>query len=183
MPNVLTDQELIQRCIDGDRVHQKVLFDKYSRKMMTLCLRYSRNQHEAEDFLQDGFIKVFRSLKQYNHKGSFEGWIRRIMVNTALSKVSRKSFKAENNNIEEYEHVEATNPEVISSMSVDEILKVISKLPEGYRLVFNLFAIEGYSHKEIAAMLNIEEGTSRSQLAKARKSLQKEIENMKKISL
>lgn len=183
MTESLSDKDLIQKCIAGSRLHQKSLFDMYSKKMMTVCLRYGRDQQEAEDILQEGFIKVFKSLEKYKYKGSFEGWIRKIILNTALNKVSKKYFSHERDNIDDYDALEATTPEIISTLSVEEILKIISQLPKGYKIVFNLYAIEGYSHKEIAEMLEIEEGTSRSQLAKARKMLQEQVEQSKKVTI
>lgn len=183
MTEHISERQLISKCIAGDRMHQKRLFDMYAGKMMTLCLRYGRDHLEAEDMLQEGFVKVFRSLNTYTFKGSFEGWIRKIIINTALNKVSKKYISNEINNLDNIEPISADYTEILSMLSEKEILKIISDLPEGYKIVFNLYAVEGYSHKEIADLLGINEGTSRSQLAKARKLLQNKIEAFKKVSL
>ena len=145
--NSHTEKELIQFCIKGDRKSQKQLFEVYGPKMMSVCLRYAKNKNEAEDIFQEGFIRVFRHIENFSFEGSFEGWIRRIMINTALKYNSKKSLGWNLN-------------------TLDDIIQ------HGYRMVFNLFVIEGYSHKEIGDMMNIEESTSRSQLVKARKMLQ-----------
>lgn len=136
-------------------------------------MRYARSRQEAEDFLQDGFIKVFDNIKKFNYSGSFEGWVRRIMVNSALKNYRKASF---HNEIMPEEEIEmGFDQGIVNKISEKELLELISKLPDGYRMVFNLFAIEGYEHKEIAEMMGINEGTSRSQLNKARHWLQKEL--------
>ena len=134
------------------------------------------------DFLQDGFVNVFRYLNQYNSKGSFEGWVRKIMVNTSLKHVKKKSFSHEIPGTEDYHH-KSVNPEVFSKLSEEELLNLIQELPDGYRVIFNMYVIEGYSHKEIGEQLEIGESTSRSQLVKARRLLQRKIENLKKIAV
>jgi len=151
-----------------------MLFQQYAGKMMTVCLRYAGDQKEAEDILQESFIKVFDHIGQFRGEGSFEGWLRRIVVNTALRILQRKKihFSTINDNDET---TPAVPPHVLDQLSTGELLQLISRLPEGYRIVFNLYALEGYDHNEIAAMLNINPGTSRSQLAKARKLLQQQI--------
>ena len=138
---------------------------------MTVCLRYARHRAEAEDLLQDGFIKVFDNMRQFEGKGSFEGWIRRIMVNTALKSISKLAFQRENIGTEGM--IESSvNPSVLSQLTEQELLGLIEKLPNGYRTVFNLFVLEDMSHREISEALGIEESTSRSQLVKARNMLQ-----------
>ena len=139
--------------------------------MMTLCRRYSRHQLEAEDILQEAFIKVFDNIGQFSFKGSFEGWIRRIVINTAIKNYRKSSYQKEQIGYEDYEE-KSIDPEVYDILNEEELLKLIEQLPNGYKMVFNLYAIEGYSHKEIGEMLNIGESTSRSQLLKARKALQ-----------
>ncbi|MBK9109426.1 MAG: sigma-70 family RNA polymerase sigma factor [Saprospiraceae bacterium] len=167
-------EKIIQGCLRGDRISQKQLFDRYSGKMLAVCLRYSRHRMEAEDLLQDGFIKVFTNLEQYKSEGPFEQWVRKIMINNAIKNCHRKSFQNEFNAGDDLpDSVE--EPEVIDKMAETELLNIISELPEGYRMVFNLYAIEGYSHREIAESLQIEESTSRSQLVKARKALQEKL--------
>jgi RNA polymerase sigma factor (sigma-70 family) len=174
--------ELIQGCIQEDRHCQRAVFDRYAGKMMTVCLRYARHRMEAEDLLQDSFIKIFDNIHRFEGKGSFEGWIRRIVVNTALKSISKHSFQKEGIGLENiYESSE--DPSVLAQLSEEEILKLIQELPDGYRIVFNLYCIEGYSHKEIGETLGIEESTSRSQLVKARNMLQNKVTHLQKIRL
>lgn len=178
----MTEKELIKGCIREDRYHQQELFRRYAGKMLVVCMRYARHQMEAEDILQDAFIKVFDNINSFEFKGSFEGWIRRIVINTALKNYSRKSFKQEQIGLESYPEL-PLEPEIYAHLQVEELLRLIARLPEGYRLVFNLNVIEGYSHKEIADMLGIQESTSRSQLVKARKMLQSMIIDLQKIAV
>lgn len=163
--------KIIQGSLRGDRISQKQLFDRFSGKMLAVCMRYSRHQMEAEDLLQDGFIKVFTHLEQYKFQGPFEQWVRRIMINNAIKNCNRKSFYHEFSVGDDIPEM-FEEPEVIDSMAERELINMINELPDGYRMVFNLYAIEGYSHKEISETLHIEESTSRSQLVKARKVLQ-----------
>lgn len=137
-------------------------------------MRYARSRQEAEDILQEGFIRIFDNIKKFSFNGSFEGWVRRIMINCALRNFRKSSYQREQIGIgdEMDMHEDAT---VYDKLSENELLALINQLPEGYKMVFNLYAIEGFSHKEIADMLEINEGTSRSQLNKARKFLQKKI--------
>ncbi|GJM33063.1 MAG: DNA-directed RNA polymerase sigma-70 factor [Saprospiraceae bacterium] len=178
----VTEKELIEGCIQEKRVCQQEVFRRYAGKMMSVCLRYTRHRMEAEDILQDAFIKVFDHLGKFQHKGSFEGWIRRIVINTALKNYSRKSYSHEQIGVEYHPDV-PVEPTVFSNLGEEDLLELIAGLPEGYRLVFNLYAIEGYSHKEIADMLGIQESTSRSQLVKARKLLQVQILKLQKIAV
>lgn len=178
----MTEQDLIQGCIRGERKCQEAVFRLYAGKMLVVCLRYARHRMEAEDMLQDAFIKVFRYINKFQHKGSFEGWIRRIVVNTALKNIDKKSFTNEQIGIENEKDTGAL-PDVYSDLGEAELLKMVASLPDGYRLVFNLYAIEGYSHKEIADLLDIGESTSRSQLVKARKLLQEMILKTQKIAV
>lgn len=150
--------------------------------MLAVCLRYTRHRMEAEDILQDAFVKVFDNISKFEFKGSFEGWIRRIVINTALKNYSKKSFKQEQIGLENQPEL-PLEPEIYSNLEEEELLRLINKLPDGYRLVFNLYAVEGYSHKEIADLLGIQESTSRSQLVKARKMLQGMIVNLQKIAV
>src|SRR5690554_3645763 len=167
----MDEKKLIQACIKEDKSAQKALYDLFSAKMYFVCLRYARHEAEAQDILQDAFIKVFDKLDSYRFSGSFEGWVRRIMVNTALNYCRKSTYKYENIGIEDYQD-KVVNSKAISRLSEQELLALIQQLPDGYRMVFNLYIIEGYSHKEIAEMLSISENTSRSQLAKARKWMQ-----------
>lgn len=178
----MTEKELIEGCIRENRMCQEEIFRRYAGKMMSVCLRYTRHRMEAEDILQDAFIKVFDNLDKFQHKGSFEGWIRRIVINTALKNYSRKSFSHEQIGVEYYPDVPVA-PDVYSHLGEEVLMGLIADLPEGYRVVFNLYAIEGYSHKEIADTLGIQESTSRSQLVKARKLLQVQILKLQKIAV
>lgn len=179
--NSHTEKELIQFCIQNDRKSQKLLYEIYSPKMMAVCHRYAKHKTEAEDIFQEGFIRVFRHIGNFSFEGSFEGWIRRIMINTALKYNSKKSLGWNLDTLDKIDLHEKIEPTVISTLSEEELIFYISQLPQGYRLVFNLFVIEGFSHKEIAEMLNIEESTSRSQLVKARKMLQLKLKNILKM--
>ncbi len=181
-PHSLTEKDLIKECINGNRNCQKQLFDLYAGKMMSVCHRYARHHSEAEDLVQEGFIKVFTHLDKFKFEGSFEGWIRRIMVNNALKYVSKKSFKNESIGVENYPE-KPVSPAVHSKLSVDELMKLVDSLPSGYKVIFNLYAIEGFSHKEIAEELNIKESTSRSQLVKARRLLQIKVAELQKIAV
>ncbi len=150
--------------------------------MMAVCLRYARSREEAEDLLQDAFIKVFDGIGDFQFKGSLEGWIRKITVNTALRHYKRSSFRPEHNGVE-WDIEMAEEPDVYGQLEEEDLMRLIARLPDGYRVVFNLYAIEGYSHKEIADMLGIQESTSRSQLVKARKMLQIWLTENKKIAV
>lgn len=176
----MSEEELINGCIREDKASQYALYQQYAGKMLAVCKRYARTDLEAEDILQEGLIKVFDNISKFRGNGSFEGWIRRIMVNTALKMYRKNSFKNEVIGIaEDYDQV--SDSTVMAKMSRDELLKMVQGLPEGYRVVFNLYAIEGFSHAEIAETLGVNEGTSRSQLAKARKWLQKKIQESQEI--
>ena len=172
--NGRTEKEILKACLQGDRQAQKDLFYMYAGKMMTVCLRYASHHQEAEDMLQDGFIKVFTNLGEYSHMGSFEGWVRRIIVNTAIKHTQKKSFSYEDSGLDHVRE-DAEDPDALTLLSEEELIKLIAALPDGYRMVFNLYAIEGYTHREISELLNIEEGTSRSQLLKARRILQEKV--------
>ena len=174
----MDEKKLIQACIKEKKSAQRYLYDLYAPKMYYVCLRYARHELEAQDMLQDGFIKVFDNISNFKSNGSFEGWIRRIMVNTSLNYCRKSSFKQEQIGIEDYQDT-IVKSKAVSNLSEKELLAVIQQLPDGYRMVFNLYVIEGYSHKEIGEMLNITESTSRSQLAKSRKWIQNELEKQK----
>jgi len=178
----VSDEILVRECIGGNRQYQEMLYKKFCWKMMGVCLRYSKNKEEAEDFLQDGFVKVFTQLKSYKGKGALEGWIRRIIVNTILDALRKKSLMFKVVDIEEA-HDEIRAEDLLSEISIHDLVKLIQELAPGYRTVFNLYAVEGYAHKEIAAQLGISEGTSKSQFAMARKVLREKInEQSKEIS-
>ncbi len=180
--NGKTEKELIKACLSGDRLAQRDIFYMYSGKMMVVCLRYSRHRYEAEDILQDSFVKVFSHLSEFENGGSFEGWIRRIIINTAIKNNLKKTAIAEEINID-LVNEEFAVPEVFSALSEEELIKLIASLPDGYRMVFNLYAVEGFSHKEIGEILHIEESTSRSQLTKARRMLQNKVNELYKVAI
>jgi RNA polymerase sigma-70 factor (ECF subfamily) len=171
LPN---EHDLIEGCLLGNPIMQKKLYDKFAAKMYGICLRYAANSEDAKDILQDGFVKVFTNLIKFKAAGSFEGWMRRIFVNTAIENYRRKNQLYA---ITENQEERIPNQEVsaLDTLEADDIVRLISELPNGYRTVFNLFAVEGYSHKEIATMMNISEGTSKSQYARAKAWLQEKI--------
>lgn len=169
-------EQLIKNCKKGNAKAQSQLYNLYASKLFSLCLKYSRNYAEAEDSLQDAFLTIFKKIAQYNFKGSFEGWLKRIVINTALQKYRKQGvFDIVNENEIEEVTVEIDDDD----LSVDFLLKIIQELPDRYRLVFNLYALDGYSHKEIADMLKITTGTSKSNLARARMILKDKIEAFK----
>lgn len=178
----MTEKQLIQGCIAEKSNYQRALFQQYAGKMLTVCRRYARHDQEAEDMLQDAFIKVFNNIQKFRQEGSFEGWIRRIVVNTALKSISKSSFKKEKIGIERMPD-SSEEPTVLAQLGEEELLRIIRNLPDGYRVVFNLYAIEGFSHREIAKELNIMESTSRSQLVKARRMLQKQVLQREQIKI
>jgi RNA polymerase sigma-70 factor (ECF subfamily) len=180
--NGRTEKELIKASLQGDRLAQRDIFNMYAGKMMAVCIRYSRHRLEAEDIFQDAFVKVFTHMGEFENSGSFEGWIRRIIINTAIKNNQKKCVSNEDIGLDQI-HEDSSEPEVFSSLSQEELVKLISALPDGYRMVFNLFAIEGYSHKEISELLNIEESTSRSQLMKARRLLQDKVNQLYKVAV
>lgn len=166
------EQELIQGCIRRDPVAQRRLYDTFSSKMYALCCRYVKDSMEAEDVLVTAFTKILEKIGQYKNEGSFEGWIRRVVVNESLTYLRR------NRNMYLETELEAATYEpdyqaISDHLEAEDLLKMIGELPSGYRIVFNLYAIDGYSHKEIAEQLGISENTSKSQLSRARANLQK----------
>jgi RNA polymerase sigma factor (sigma-70 family) len=180
----LTDEELIKGCIQEDESSQRELFRRYAGKMLGVCQRYARNSADAEDIVQDAFIKVFEKIHQFKSEGSFEGWIRRIVVNTALKKYTVIRYEKEISGYEVTDRNESSmEASAYSHLNEKELLGLINNLPDGYRLVFNLFVIEGYQHEEIAQMLKIQPGTSRSQLVKARNMLKQQIEQKHRVAV
>lgn len=170
------EAEIIQLAIDNNRQAQQQIYSKFSSKMLSVCRQYIKDIQLAEDVMLTSFMKVFTNLKRFENKGSFEGWIRRIMVNECISYLRvQKKVKF----IEEENYTEESFNGIESQLSTDQIQFLIDALPDGYKMVFNLYAIEGYKHNEIATMLGINEGTSKSQLSHARKMLQKQIITLK----
>ena len=166
--------ELIEACIKGDREAQRSLYDIFSKKMYVVCLRYTKSQQEAEDVLQDSFIKVFKNLKGYRGDSRLDYWIKRIVINTALNSQRKKLYMYPMVDIDDVQNM-VSHSKALTDFNLEELLKMIRELPSGCQTVFNLFAIEGYSHKEIAEMLGVSEGTSKSQFSRARKLLQEKI--------
>lgn len=179
----MSDAELIKACLRQESSAQKTLFERFGPRMLGVCQRYARNNDDALDILQDAFIRIFDKLPQFKGDGSFEGWIRRIVVHTALRKYERKHYQQERTSIDDLsENQSPWHDGIDQHVSVKELLALIHDLPEGYRLVFNLHVLEGYSHDEIAQLLHIQPATSRSQLMKARLLLQKKLLHLNKIS-
>ena len=167
----MTESQIIQGCIKKQNDAQRMLFETYAGKMMSLCQRYVNDQQEAQDVLQMGFLKVFDYIHQYKGEGNFEGWMRRVFASIAIRHLRKKKIDFTSVDVVNNNDL-AEDPSIISKISEDEIHQLIRSLPTGYRTVFNLNIIEGYSHDEIAALLNIQPATSRTQLLKARKILQ-----------
>jgi len=161
-------------CQEGNPGAQRDLYDMFKSKMFGICLRYAGNYHDAEDIMQEGFIKVFEKIHQFGFKGAFEGWIRKIMVNTALEKY-RMHFQMVSIQDSPAEADQEMEIDVTNNIEVKELLNIIQDLTPRYRMVFNLYALEGYSHKEISEMLQITEGTSKSNLSRARVILQERV--------
>ncbi len=190
---MLPEDKLIELCKKGKQQAQEELYDRFSAAMLAICMRYTGNKAEAEDLLQEGFIKVFKNIYEFKarNEGSLAAWIKRIMINTSISYLRKKKQQLFIENIESlniYENEGDTN-EIVENNQPDseQLMKMISELPDGYRLVFNLYVLEDYGHKEIAQILGINEGTSKSQLSKARLFLQKKLnginESKKKLLL
>ena len=176
------EQQLIRACLNGNGSAFEALYRRFAAKMLAVCQRYAHDKDEAKDLLQEGFIQVFESLHKFRNEGSFEGWVRRIMVLTALEQYrkdtrQRESYGGSIENIhEEYHPISADD--IYSQMSFDELIAMIQELPPAYKIVFNLYVFEGMKHEEIAQKLNISVGTSKSNLSDARRILQKKIERV-----
>jgi RNA polymerase sigma factor (sigma-70 family) len=169
-------KNIISGCLKGNRRDQELLYRRHAAKLYAVCLQYSGNDEEARDILQEGFIKIFENLVHYKHEGSFEGWVRRIIVNTALERFRSKHnlYRIDDINDIAEPNAEPDNEDYAGLEAVD-LMQIIRELPPKYRMVFNLYAIEGYSHKEISKMVNISEGTSKSNLSRARVILQRRV--------
>jgi len=169
----LSLNELVKQCAKNDRRAQEEIYQLFSGKLFSICLKYSKNKQEAQDNFQDGFITIFDKIGQFKFKGSFEGWLKRVMVNTILLKYRQKNvLSLVTDEIPDEVIVDIDDEEV----SLDFLLNLIQELPDRYRMVFNLYVLDGYSHKEISKMLQIAEGTSKSNLARARNILKQKIE-------
>lgn len=174
---MISEDKIIQGCIENDRYCQRLLFKKYRGKMLGICLRYAKTRDEAEDVLIDAFLSVFTKIKDFRNECNIELWIRRIVINTAINNYRKNLKHYYHGEVENYSDNFDLHTDIIDNMSVEEILKLIQDLPDGYRTVFNMYAIEGYTHQEIGEILGISEGTSKSQLFKARKLLQSKLKN------
>ena len=176
----LSDEEqLIAGCKEGKPWAQKEIFERYSGVMLSVCVRYVTDRETARDILQDGFIKLYTKIDTFSGSGSFAGWVRRIFVTTSLEYLRQNDALKQRASIEEYGNsIPDNDATVLDKISADDLMECIAKLPDGYRTVFNLYAIEGYSHPEIAEMLGINESTSRSQFMRARKILQKNVHSL-----
>jgi RNA polymerase sigma-70 factor (ECF subfamily) len=198
----MDEDKLLKECLSGNTRAQKLLYERYASKMFGVCLRYAANQSMAEDFLQEGFIRVFMKLGSFRSQGSLEGWMRRIMVNTALEQLRKKDILKNTVELDnpalqhvitgkgnqQYELLTVSDPDnssednYMEQFTPEVIYKALSEMPVGFRTVFNLFAVEEYTHKEIGSMLSISEGTSKSQYARARIWLQKKLSENKSIN-
>lgn len=175
------DLQLIQSCIDGDRASQKVLYDRLAPRMFPICIRYIGDRTQAEDVLQDGFITLFTKLKDYKGEGSFEGWARRIFVTTALMSLRKKDALKMSEDLDFARGLKAETVSQTQNLGYKELMELVMSLPPGFRTVFNMYSIEGYSHKEIGQMLGISETTSRTQLSRARIWLQNKIKERENV--
>ncbi len=172
----MDDYTLVSECVKCNPRAQRALFERFAPKMLTVCLRYSKDQEQAEDILQDGFVKVFSKITAFKMEGSLEGWIRRIMVNTALDQI-RKDLKSLGDvSTDDVAYKLDSNDFIAENLMAEDLMKMIQSMPEGYKVVFNMFAIEGYSHAEIAEQLGVTESTSKSQYSRARAYLRERIE-------
>lgn len=171
---IISESDLIAGCIDGNRRMQEELYNRFSAKMYAVCLRYAGNTQEAEDILQEGFIKIFKKLSTFRGDGSFEGWVRRIFVNTAIEHFRRKKYLQPVTEKEE-STIEGDYLNVLDGLAERDIIELIQDLSPGYRTVFNMYVIEGYTHKEIGDIMGISEGTSKSQLSRAKVILQEKV--------
>ncbi|TXI85739.1 MAG: RNA polymerase sigma factor [Crocinitomicaceae bacterium] len=174
----MDDNTLVIECVKGNAKAQRMLFDKFASKMMAVCMRYVNDSMEAEDVLQEGFVKVFGKLADFKMEGSLEGWIRRIMVNTSLDALRKNKRHVNDSKLEDVDFKLTSSELASDQLQADDLMKMVQALPEGYKVVFNLFAIEGYSHKEIADLLGVSENTSKSQYSRARAYLRHVLEKL-----
>lgn len=168
----MTEEALLKGCLNNDPVAQRELYNKYSAKMLAVCYRYAHNREDAEDMLQEGFIKVFLQIHTFENRGSFEGWIRRIIVHTCINILKKNKKFNESVDIIHANSIQVREDSVSSIVQAKQVVECIRMLPIGYRTVLNLYAVEGFSHREIAQMLDVEESTSRSQYTRAKNMLE-----------
>ncbi len=182
---MISEEKIVEGCLAGKRKAYNVLYKRYASKMLGLCMRYSKSFPEAEDVLQEGFIKVFKNIDNFRRQGSLEGWIKRIMINTAIDNYQSSLKYYFHSDIDEIVETKILDGDRIrddelqlEKISKEKLMVLIQELPDGYRMVFNLFAIEGFSHRKIAGMLYISESTSKTQLLKARRRLKKQLKEI-----
>ena len=168
----MTEQTILVGCINNDPSAQRELYNRYSPKMLSVCYRFGNSREDAEDMLQEGFIKIFTQIHTFQNKGAFEGWIRRIIVHTCINFLKKNKKFSNSIDLDQADYLEVKEETMPSVMQASQIIECIRQLPLGYRTVLNLYAMEGYSHKEIADMLDIEESTSRSQYTRAKVMLE-----------
>jgi RNA polymerase sigma-70 factor (ECF subfamily) len=168
----MTEEAILQGCLKNNPVAQKTLYEKYSVKMLSVCYRYAHNREDAEDMLQEGFIKVFGQIHTFQSKGAFEGWIRRIMIHTCINNLKKNKRFNESVDLIHANSIQVKEDNIPSIIQAKQVVECIRLLPLGYRTVLNLYAIEGYSHREIGEILDIEESTSRSQYTRAKAMLE-----------
>ncbi|HWB26916.1 MAG TPA: sigma-70 family RNA polymerase sigma factor [Chitinophagaceae bacterium] len=169
---LMTEQSILAGCLQNDPVAQRELYTRYSPKMLSVCYRFAQNREDAEDMLQEGFIRVFTQIHTFQNKGAFEGWIRRIIVHTCINFLKKYKKFSESIDLGYASYLQVKEETVPSIMQAKQVVECIRLLPVGYKTVLNLYAIEGYNHKEIAEMLDIEESTSRSQYTRAKTMLE-----------
>lgn len=179
---MMSDHQIIDGCAKHDRKAQKVLYDRYSRFLLGICLRYASDRMEAEDILQESFLKIYFNIKDFSGSGSFIGWLRKVAVNTAITHYHRNLKFRYHIDIEDYISVETGTVSFEEDMfTSEELFKVMNELPPGYRVVFNLYAVEGYKHKEIAELLGIDTNTSKSQYSRAKAAIREKLEKLNRI--
>jgi len=178
----MDDLQLIEGCREGKRESQKNIYEKYASSMYAVCLRYTSNEEAARDLLHDGFIKIFSVIGSFSGRGSFEGWMKRVFINLALEGMRKEKITIFADDMQNISETTPEDDEIEKDISEDELIKMVQELPKGYRSVFNLYAIENLSHKQIAQMLGIAEGTSRSQYIRARQILQEKVMKYLKVN-
>lgn len=181
---MMRDSQIIKLCAKHDRRAQQELYDKYSRLLLAVCLRYASDKAEAEDILQESFLKIFYNIKDYSGSGSFIGWLRKVAVNTAITHYHKNLKYRYHVEIEEYVSIETGVAGFEEDFfTSDELFKVLNELPAGYRMVFNLYAVEGYKHKEIAEKLGIDTNTSKSQYSRAKAAIREKLEKLGRLKV
>jgi RNA polymerase sigma factor (sigma-70 family) len=172
----MTDSELVHGCLDGSRRHQKALYDRYAPYMMGVCMRYAASEEEAEDLLQEGFVTVFRKLGSFEGRGELGGWMRKVFLNTALMNFRKTKHLQQQQELESVRHPADEGEDPFAKVAAADLMHMLQSLPAGARVIFNLYAVEGFEHHEIAAQLGVSVGTSKSQYSRARALLREKIE-------